>query len=196
VWPPHTARESTDVSERTSSGLSAFCDCRIMVLPEPRSPTTENLTPSFEHEILTVSPTICRSRVMRWNSDAGILMVAVYSVSGMPRCSLSIAISRSSKSEMRSWLGLSNMKVRESESSSVLRVIMSSLPEHLRIFAIDSSLMPKARVRSTHSHIPHGVKMVGSERARGIPGAPVCGRSQGQCGRSQGRRGSRQIDSV
>ena len=78
-------------------------------------------------------------------------MVAVYSVSGIPRCSLSIAISRSSKSEILSWLGLSNMNVRESESSSVFSVIMSSLPEHFRIFAIDSNLIPRARVRSAHA---------------------------------------------
>lgn len=60
-----------------SSGLSTFDVCRIIVFPEPRSPLTENFTPSLVTEIFTVSPTICRSRVMRWNSEAGILMVAV-----------------------------------------------------------------------------------------------------------------------
>lgn len=55
---------------------------------------------------------------MRWNSCAGIRTVAVYSVSGMPSCSLSMSISFSSKSLMRSWFSLSNMNVMVSPWSS------------------------------------------------------------------------------
>ena len=52
--------------------------------------------------MVTVSPMEDRSRQMRWNSEAGILIWHLYSVSGMPRCSESMSISFSSKSEMRS----------------------------------------------------------------------------------------------
>ena len=55
---------------------------------------------------------------MRWNSLDGIRTVAVYSVSGMPSCSLSMSISFSSKSLMRSWFSLSNMNVIVSPWSS------------------------------------------------------------------------------
>merc|ERR1711935_1043165 len=44
-----------------------------------------------------------RSRQIRANSALGILTVAAYSVSGMPRCSESMSISFSSKSEILSW---------------------------------------------------------------------------------------------
>ena len=55
---------------------------------------------------------------MRWNSLEGIRTVAVYSVSGIPSCSLSMSISLSSKSLMRSWFSLSNMNVIVSPWSS------------------------------------------------------------------------------
>jgi len=49
-----------------------------------------------------VSPMLLRSRQMRWNSELGIFTVAAYSVSGIPRCSLSMSINFSSKSEILS----------------------------------------------------------------------------------------------
>jgi len=48
---------------------------------------------------LPVSPKVLRLRTMRWNKPAGILTIALYSVSGMPRCSLSMSKSFNSKSE-------------------------------------------------------------------------------------------------
>ena len=62
---------------------------------------------------------------MRWNSADGIFTTALYSVSGMPRCSLSMSISLSSKSEILSWFGDSNMNVAVSGVSSDLTVMNS-----------------------------------------------------------------------
>lgn len=85
---------------------------------------------------------------MRWNSAAGILMVALYSVSGMPRCSESMFMSFISKSEIFVWSADSNMKLMFSPSSSALMVMTSSLPAHLRIFASETKLMPSETLRS------------------------------------------------
>ena len=49
-----------------------------------------------------MSPMLLRSLTMRAYSAAGMVTVALYSVSGMPRCSLSMSISLSSKSDTRS----------------------------------------------------------------------------------------------
>eukprot|EP00978_Attheya_sp_CCMP212_P030055 scaffold109205_cov54-Attheya_sp.AAC.1 len=52
------------------------------------------------------------------------------------------------KSAMRSCLDPSNMSVRVSAVSSALRVIMSSLPAHLRILAMLAELNPSEMGRS------------------------------------------------
>jgi hypothetical protein len=64
----------------------------------PTSPLVLNFTPSFVAEITTVSPMLLRSLQMRAYSALGMRMVAEYSVSGMPRCSLSMSISLRLKS--------------------------------------------------------------------------------------------------
>lgn len=50
-----------------------------------------------------VSPMVERSRQIRRNSELGIFTTALYSVSGIPRCSLSMSMSLSSKSLILSW---------------------------------------------------------------------------------------------
>jgi hypothetical protein len=77
--------------------------CRHVMLAWPISPVVANFTPSFDTEIVTVSPMELKSAQIRLNSDEGIFTVAAYSVSGMPRCSESMSISLSSKSEILSW---------------------------------------------------------------------------------------------
>lgn len=101
--------------------------CRRVTFALPMSPLVLNFTPSFVTEMSTarggglhqrlqqadghnnrtgeaapVSPIEERSLQMRWNSAELILMVAAYSVSGMPRCSLSMSMSLSSNSEILS----------------------------------------------------------------------------------------------
>jgi len=66
----------------------------------------------------------------------------------MPRCSESMSISLSSKSEMRSCDWFSNMKVMESPLSSALSVTMSSLLQHLSTFPMEPRLMPSEMLRS------------------------------------------------
>ena len=68
----------------------------------------------FEHA--PVSPKVVKSRQILENSPDGMVTSALYSVSGIPRCSLSMTISLSSKSEIFSWFGDSNMKVMTSAS--------------------------------------------------------------------------------
>ena len=85
------------------SSLSTELFWRQVMFAWPMSPTVENLTPSLDTEMVTVSPMEERSRQMRWNSAEGIFTVAAYSVSGMPRCSESMSMSLSSKSEILSW---------------------------------------------------------------------------------------------
>ena len=63
-----------------------------------------------------VSPMLVRSLQMRMNSEEGILTTAEYSVSGMPRCSLSMSISFSSKSLILSWSGGWRPGVRYAEA--------------------------------------------------------------------------------
>ena len=55
------------------SSFSASLCCRSMMLPVPRSPFTENLTPSFVQPMEHVSPRTVMSRTMRWNSAEDIL---------------------------------------------------------------------------------------------------------------------------
>ena len=100
----------------SSSLVSTELFSLMVMFPEPISPVTENLTASFATAIVTVSPRIERSRQIFWNSPEGMVTSELYSVSGMPRCSLSITMSIISKSEIFSWLGLSNMKVTTSAS--------------------------------------------------------------------------------
>lgn len=50
-----------------------------------------------------VSPMLARSLQIRWNSFAGMRTTAEYSVSGIPRCSLSMSMSLSSKSDILSF---------------------------------------------------------------------------------------------
>ena len=99
---------------RTSEG----CAHRSVTLAEPMSPVVLKRTPSFVTPMATVSPMVLRSLLgivhplsslgktcfqmrrarmcahlqMRANSEEGIWMVALYSVSGMPslRCSQSL----------------------------------------------------------------------------------------------------------
>ena len=76
---------------------------RHMMFASPMSPAVENLTPSLVTLMDTVSPMVAKSLQMRWNSTDGILMVTAYSVSGIPKCSLSMSMSFNSKSEIFSW---------------------------------------------------------------------------------------------
>ena len=82
--------------------MSAEACCLMVTLPLPPSPDTENVTPSLVALMAQVSPMVDRSRMMRWNSPEDMRTVAMYSVSGMPRCSLSMSISFMLNSEMRS----------------------------------------------------------------------------------------------
>ena len=59
--------------ERRARGTDSFG--LMVMLPEPISPETENLTPSLVTEMVTVSPRMARSRQMRWNSAEGIWTV-------------------------------------------------------------------------------------------------------------------------
>ena len=45
----------------------------VVLLPVPKSPLAENLTPSFVQQMTTDSPIWLRSRQILWNSAAGIL---------------------------------------------------------------------------------------------------------------------------
>ena len=65
----------------SSSLVSTELFSLIVMLPDPISPVTENLTASFATAIVTVSPRIERSRQIFWNSPAGIFTVDLYSVS-------------------------------------------------------------------------------------------------------------------
>lgn len=76
---------------------------RSAVSGRGRAPRPAGAPAGAESEQSPVSPMDERSLQMRWNSPEFILMVAEYSVSGMPRCSLSMSMSLSSNSEMRSW---------------------------------------------------------------------------------------------
>lgn len=64
------------------------------------SPLTENFRPSFVTHIVTDSPKLLKSRHTRANSPDGIFMMALYSVSGMPTCSLSISVSFMANSDI------------------------------------------------------------------------------------------------
>ena len=88
------------------SSLSTLLFCRHVMLACPTSPSVMKLMPSLLTDIVTVSPMEDRSRQMRANSADGILTVALCSVSGMPRCSESMSMSFSSKSDTRSWSGI------------------------------------------------------------------------------------------
>ena len=57
------------ISHRTNTASKS-----TFLLPVPKSPLAENLTPSFVQQITTDSPIWLRSRQIRWNSAAGILM--------------------------------------------------------------------------------------------------------------------------
>ena len=89
-----------------------------------------------------------RSVVMRLNSDAGMLMVAAYSVSGMPRCSWSMSISLRSYSVILSVSELSNTRFRTSGASSALSVRMSSFCAARRTLVSEVRLTPSAMLRS------------------------------------------------
>uniref|UniRef100_A0A7C9DUG3 Uncharacterized protein n=1 Tax=Opuntia streptacantha TaxID=393608 RepID=A0A7C9DUG3_OPUST len=125
-----------------SSGLSTVVFCLHTMFAVPISPLVENLTPSLLTEITTVSPILLRSLHILANSADGILIIAWYSASGIPRCSLSMSISFISKSAILSWLGLSNMKVTVSLPSSALMVMISSLPAHLSILDMLARFIP------------------------------------------------------
>ena len=60
-----------------------------LILPLPRSPLAENRAPSFVQQIMTESPRILKSRQILLNSALGILITHAYSVSGIPKCSVS-----------------------------------------------------------------------------------------------------------
>mmetsp|Transcript_24780 Transcript_24780/g.46604 ORF Transcript_24780/g.46604 Transcript_24780/m.46604 type:complete len:203 (-) Transcript_24780:19-627(-) len=132
----------------SSSSLSTPLVDRTRTFPVPRSPVTENLTPSLVTAMVQVSPRTWRSVMMRLNSLEGMRMVVLYSVSGMPRWSASMSMSLSSKSLILSWFLLSNMRVKLSAESSALRVIMSVLSAHLRIFPRFWELKPREMLRS------------------------------------------------
>ena len=89
-----------------------------------------------------------RSVVMRLNSEAGMAMVAAYSVSGMPRCSWSMSMSLRSYSEILSVSELSNTRLRTSGASSALRVRMSSFWAARSTLVREVRLMPRAMLRS------------------------------------------------
>ena len=59
----------------------------------------------------TAVPMVAKSLQMRWNSTDGILMVTAYSVSGIPKCSLSMSMSFNSEVEI--FLG-SSFRLRQS----------------------------------------------------------------------------------
>lgn len=87
------------------SGFSTLLWLRRVTAPFPISPEQENLTPSFEASIETVKERVSyvsadspghnipdsdramRSLQILLNSEEGMLMVAAYSVSGIPKCS-------------------------------------------------------------------------------------------------------------
>ena len=130
------------------------------------------------HLMMQVSPSTLRSRTMRWNSALGIVTVHLYSVSGMPRFSLSMSMSLSSKSETRSPSVLSKQNLTVSPSSSARIVIWSSLPAHLSTLLMDTRFIPSEMLRS-HRYL---------RRQRG-GGARTRGRAQ--AGESAGESGAR-----
>jgi len=69
------------------------------------------------------------------NSDELIVAIELYSVSGIPNCSLSKVIKFNENSEIFSFLLLSKMNVIFDGSSSAFMVIISSLPAHFMILA-------------------------------------------------------------
>ena len=52
---------------------------------------------------LHVSPITAKSRIIRWNSPEGMVILHLYSSFGIPKCSVSISINFNSKSEILSW---------------------------------------------------------------------------------------------
>ncbi|KAI7360189.1 proliferating cell nuclear antigen [Hortaea werneckii] len=98
------------------SGFSTSVCERSVTAPEPMSPLQANLTPSLVHSMDTVCPSIL------WNSELGMLMVAAYSVSGMPKCSWSMSISLMSYSLSLSLSALSKTMFTTSGASSAFRV--------------------------------------------------------------------------
>uniref|UniRef100_A0A7C8YHV0 Uncharacterized protein n=1 Tax=Opuntia streptacantha TaxID=393608 RepID=A0A7C8YHV0_OPUST len=68
-----------------SSGFSEEVFCLQVIFPDPMSPLVESVTPCFDTEMVTVSPMVARLEHMPENSDAGILTIASYSTSGIPR---------------------------------------------------------------------------------------------------------------
>lgn len=77
--------------KKTSSGVRS---------PLLLSPLTENLRPSLVTHIVTDSPKLLRFWQTRANSAEGIFIIALYSVSGIPTCSLSISISFMANSDI------------------------------------------------------------------------------------------------
>jgi len=91
-------REGERGADKATS-MSTLALWRLTMLQLPMSPSIENLTAFLGAEMVIVSPMVDRSRMMRWNSVADILIEALYSVSGMPRCSLSMSMSFISQSD-------------------------------------------------------------------------------------------------
>ena len=105
--------------------------CFRVIRASPISPSVENVTPSFVIVILTLSPTFDKSRQMRANSLEDNFTTASYSVSGIPKCSVSMSISLRSNSPMRSELEPSKTRCRLS-ALSALRMFKISLLLALR----------------------------------------------------------------
>ncbi|KAI6875770.1 Proliferating cell nuclear [Hortaea werneckii] len=91
---------------------------------------------------------VMRSLQILWNSELGMLMVAAYSVSGMPKCSWSMSISLMSYSLSLSLSALSKTMFTTSGASSAFRVRISSFCAQRRTFCSEVRLIPRAMLRS------------------------------------------------
>jgi hypothetical protein len=82
------------------------------------------------------------------NSEEGMVIVAAYSVSGIPKCSWSMSISFKSYSLNRSLSLLSKTKFKTSGASSALIVRISSFWAARRTLVREVKLTPRATLRS------------------------------------------------
>mmetsp|Transcript_44045 Transcript_44045/g.69763 ORF Transcript_44045/g.69763 Transcript_44045/m.69763 type:complete len:205 (+) Transcript_44045:170-784(+) len=138
---------SCTVSETLSSGLSASRGFRT-TLPVPTSPCTLKRMPSLLAWICIVSPNSFKSRHTLRNSAEGNFATTLYCCSGISMCSLSICISFSSKSAIRSSSPLSHWKFTVSASFCHRNFKESVGPHILKIFPNESTFIPRDVARS------------------------------------------------
>jgi len=132
------AKDKVTGSSTSNTVCSSFFSdsfALIVIVPPPISPFTANLIASFDVSIETVSDIYAISLQILVNSEELIVQIELYSVSGIPNCSLSSVIKFNENSEILSFLLLSNKKVIFDGSSSAFIVIISSFPAHFIILA-------------------------------------------------------------